>query len=77
MYEMMGYVLGSLKSSEDSVKCIKRTLRAQRSINQGIALLAWATVAHMILELHHDRKQNDKIEKLSNEVKELKRMKGK
>lgn len=77
MYEMMGHIFGSLKSYEDSVKCIKRTLRTQRAVNQGVALFAWATVAHMILELHHDRKQNDKIEKLSNEIKELKRMKGK
>lgn len=77
MYEMMGYIFGSLKSYEDSVKYIKRTLRAQKAVNQGVALFAWATVAHMILELHHDRKQDEKIEKLSNEIKELKRMKGK
>lgn len=77
MYETMGYIFRSLKSSEDSVRCIKRALKAQRAVNQAIALFAWATVAHMVMELHHDQKQNEKIEKLSNEIEELKRMKGK
>lgn len=76
MYEMIGYIFGSLKSSEDSIKNIKRAIRAQRAVNQGIAIFAWSAVAYMLVELHHDQKQNEKIEKLSQEVKELKRMKG-
>lgn len=76
MCEMIGYILGSLKSSEDTVRNIRKALKAQKTVNQRIAIFTWGTVAYMLLELHYDQQQNNKIEKLSNEVKELKRMKG-
>lgn len=76
MCEMIGYIFGSLKSSEDAVRNIRKALKTQKVVNQGIAIFAWSTIAYMLLELHYDQQQNDKIEKLSNEVKELKRMKG-
>lgn len=77
MCEMIGYVFKRLESSEDSLKNIRKVLRSQKSANQGVVIFAWATVAYMVLELRHDQKQNAKIEKLNNEIRELKRMKGK
>lgn len=76
MCEVFGYIFGSLRSSERAVQSIQRTLKHQRSFNRNVAVLAIAMTAYMVTNEIDRKKQNEKIEKLSNEVKELRRPEG-
>lgn len=76
MCEMLGYIFGSLRSSETAIKGIHRTLKHQGRFNRNVRLWACAMTAYVIVtELDH-REQNKKIKELSNEIKELKRSEG-
>ncbi len=76
MVEMLSYIFGSLKASENSIKNIKTTLRNQARINRTIAAFALVVAAYAISLEVHTYEQNKKIQNLDNEIKELKRMKG-
>lgn len=76
MDEMIGYIFGSLKSSEDAVKRINKTLCHQAKINQTRTLFTFAVTVYIVAAELHNYERNKKIEELSNEIKELKRMKG-
>lgn len=73
MMEMISYIFGSLKASENSIKNIKTILRNQARINRKIAAFAFVTAAYAIALEVHTNKLNKKIQNLD---KELKRMKG-
>lgn len=76
MLEMLSYIFGSLKTSENSIKVIKTTLRNQARINRTVAAFALVVAAYAIALEVHTYEQNKKIQNLDNEIKELKRMKG-
>ena len=76
MVEMLSYIFGSLKESENSIKTIKTTLRNQARINRTVAAFALVVAAYAIVLEVHTYEQNKKIQNLDNEIKELKRMKG-
>jgi cell division protein FtsL len=76
MVEMLSYIFGSLKESENSIKTIKTTLRNQARINRTVAAFALVVAAYAIALEVHTYEQNKKIQNLDNEIKELKRMKG-
>jgi len=76
MVEMLSYIFGSLKKSENSIKTIKTTLRNQARINRTVAAFALVVAAYAIALEVHTYEQNKKIQNLDNEIKELKRMKG-
>jgi cell division protein FtsL len=76
MVEMLNYIFGSLKESENSIKAIKTTLRKQARINRTVATFALVVAAYAIALEVHTYEQNKKIQNLDNEIKELKRMKG-
>lgn len=76
MCEVFGYIFGSLRSSEKAVQSIQRTLKYQRSFNRNVAVLAIAMTAYMVTNEIDRKKQNKKIEELSNEIKELRRLEG-
>lgn len=76
MVEMISYIFGSLKASENSIKNIKTTLRNQARINRTVAAFALVVAAYAITLEVHTYEQNKKIQNLDNEIKELKRMKG-
>ena len=76
MVEMLSYIFGSLKTSENSIKVIKTTLRNQARINRTVAAFALVVAAHAIALEVHTYEQIKKIQNLDNEIKELKRMKG-
>ncbi len=76
MMEMISYIFGSLKASENSIKNIKTTLRNQARINRTVAAFALVVAAYAITLEVHTYEQNKKIQNLDNEIKELKRMKG-
>ena len=76
MVEMLSYIFGSLKASENSIKNIKTTLRSQARINRTVAAFALVVAVYAIALEVHIYEQNKKIQNLDNEIKELKRMKG-
>ncbi len=76
MVEMLSYIFGSLKESENSIKTIKTTLRNQARINRTVVAFALVVAAYTIALEIHTYEQNKKIQNLDNEIKELKRMKG-
>jgi len=76
MVEMLSYIFGSLKASENSIKNIKTTLRNQARINRTVAAFALVVASYAIALEVHAYEQNKKIQNLDNEIKELKRMKG-
>ncbi len=76
MVEMFSYIFRSLKTSENSIKAIKTTLRNQARINRTVATFALVVAAYAIALEVHTYEQIKKIQNLDNEIKELKRMKG-
>lgn len=76
MDEMMNYIFGSLRSSEVAIKHIQRILEGQQRLNRNVVLCIWATTTYVVLTELNRREQNRKIEKLSNEIEELKRSEG-
>ena len=76
MVEMFSYIFRSLKTSENSIKAIKTTLRNQARINRTVATFALVVTAYAIALEVHTYEQNKKIQNLDNEIKELKCMKG-
>jgi len=76
MMEMISYIFGSLKTSENSIKNIKTILRNQARINRTVATFALVVAAYAIALEVHTYEQIKKIQNLDNEIKELKRMKG-
>lgn len=76
MNEMVAYIFASLRSSENSIKIIKRSLRNQMRINRGVAMFSLTMAIYVILSEINNLEQNRKIEKLSKELEELKRLEG-
>lgn len=76
MCEVFGYIFSSLRSSEKAVQSIQRTLKHQRSFNRNVSVLAIAMTAYAVTNEIDRKKQNKKIEELSNEIKELRRPEG-
>lgn len=76
MCEMLGYIFGSLRSSETAIKGIHMTLKHQGRFNRNVGLWACAMTAYVIVTELDRREQNKKIKELSNEIKELKRSEG-
>jgi len=76
MDEMINYIFGSLKRSESELRHLRKTLKNQMNINRRFSAFALAATGYVILLEISSREQNKKIEKLSAELKELKRKKG-
>lgn len=76
MCEMLGYIFGSLRSSETAIKGIRVTLKHQSRFNRNVGLWACAMTAYAVTNEIDRKKQNKKIEELSNEIKELRRPEG-
>lgn len=76
MNEMIGYIFGSLHASEIEIKSIKKILRNQAKANNRFAFYILLTAICMTVAEIHNQEQNKKIEELSEEIKELKNVKG-
>ena len=76
MDEMIGYIFGSLRNSEDAIKLINKALKGQAKLNRQLIGVAVCTTLYMYFNEHESRKSNRKIEALSKEIEELKKMKG-
>ena len=76
MVEMVNYIFSSLQDSSDVVKSIRRALRNQARFNRTLTAFAFTITTYALMVEIHNYGQDKKIEELSNEIEELKRMKG-
>ena len=76
MDEMIGYIFSNLKTSEYSVKNITKVLESQKRFNQRVVTFAFLAAVYAVLANINAQEQNKKIEKLSSEIKKLKRSEG-
>ena len=76
MVEMINYIFGSLQSSSDAITNIRKQLRAQARFNRTLAAFALTITTYSLMVEIHNYGQDKKIEELSKEIEELKRMKG-
>lgn len=67
MPEMFSYIFSSLNSSHKAIQCIGKALKQQSQINRSFVIFSLATTYTILV-------QNKQIEKLSNEIKELKKV---
>ena len=73
MNEMLHYVFNSMKTSERALAKLEKTLRKQARSNRRLKLIAITGVAYAIWAESVRREQQVQIERLSDEVEELKR----
>ena len=76
MVEIINYIFGSLQSSSDAIKNIRKQLRNQARFNRTLAAFAFTITTYALMVEIHNYGQDKKIEELSNEIEELKRVKG-
>lgn len=76
MDEMIRYIFGNLRASSNALKFVGKTLQRQERINRSIAVFSLAVTAYVIVAEIRNQEQHDKIERLSNELEELKRVEG-
>lgn len=72
MDEMIGYIFGRLKVSEDALRKINKVLKVQNQINRRSVLFGALVLANGILVGMHIQEQNEKIKKLSEEIEKMK-----
>ena len=80
MEKMIGYIFGSLKNTDEAINEICKCLRRQNRLNRRFVITSAATVAWLYLvdkRLVGEKKElEERIDKLSAEIKELKTEKG-
>lgn len=76
MEKMINYIFGSLESSNIAIGKIIKDLKRQGRINKWFTLLAVAGSVYIYKSETQRDKDREKIETLSKEVEELKKMKG-
>lgn len=69
MPEMFSYIFSSLSCSHKAIQCMGKALKQQAQINRSFVIFSLATTYAILA-------QNKKIEKLSNEIEELKQVEG-
>lgn len=60
---VVGYIFGTLKTSENAIKIISRDLRRQNKINRRNTLFAIGTVAYLYFTDMQYKKEKEKLEK--------------
>ena len=73
MNEMLNYVFKSMKTTERALAKLEKTMRRQVRSNRRLKLIAITGVAYAIWAESVRREQQVQIERLSDEVEELKR----
>lgn len=76
MVETINYIFGSLQTSTDAVKGIKKTLRNQMIFNKRLTVFAVVITAYTIAAELKLYEQDKKLEELGKEIEELKRTRG-
>lgn len=76
MVDVINYIFGSLQASSNAIQSVTNILRKQVSFNRALIVLIFVIIIYAILVEIHSNGQDKKIEELSNDIEEIKRMKG-
>lgn len=76
MDEMICYIFGSLRSSENAIRMFTKTLRKQKSFNRSVAILAIVMTLNMFAQYMEICNMYDEIKNLKSEIKELRKTEG-
>lgn len=76
MDEMVRYIFGSLRSSENIIKLMKKALRYQTKFNLTVAFFTSMTTVYIALTEVRAYEQNKKINEISAKLKELSQSEG-
>lgn len=72
MDEMIGYIFSSLKTSEVSIKNIRRILQSQARFNHSVNTINFAIIVYIVITMIRENEQNKKIKSLEDKLEELK-----
>lgn len=76
MDEMIRYIFGSLRCSENAIRMFTKTLRKQKSFNRSVAILAMVMTLNMFAQYMEICNMYDEIKNLKSEIKELRKTEG-
>ena len=76
MDEMICYIFGSLRSSENAIRMFTKTLRKQKSFNRSVAILATVMTLNMFAQYMEICNMYDEIKNLKSEIKEFRKTEG-
>lgn len=76
MNEAVAYIFGSLRASETAIKDVGKALAKQARFNRNLTAFALAMAAYVVVVEIYCYEQSKRIGELSDEIEELKRMKG-
>jgi hypothetical protein len=76
MDEMIRYIFGSLRCSENAMRVFAKTLRKQKSINRTMSFFAVVATANIVIQGMEITALRDELQNLKKEIKELKNTEG-
>lgn len=76
MDEMIRYIFGSLRCSENAMRVFAKTLRKQKSINRTMSFFAVVATANIVIQGMEITALRDELQNLKKEIKELKKTEG-
>lgn len=76
MNNMIGYIFGSLHSSEKAISGIIKCLKSQSRVNKAFVLCSVIGAVNIVVLVDKCEQQQKAIEKLAKEIEELKEAKG-
>lgn len=76
MNDTIGYIFGKLNNSDQMFKTIAKNLNEQSKFNKSVMTFTVVTMINLYLHQATIRRANKEIEKLREEVEELKHTKG-
>ena len=75
MDEMVSYIFRSMRSSELTLRGVKRVLKNQARRNRNFKRFAWLTVGYLVISEINRSLMEKKIKELDEEIKKLKQEK--
>lgn len=76
MEKMISYIFGSLEVAEKAIGALAKDVKKQKYFNKYFAMFAVSCIAYAFINEEQRKKDNEKIESLTKEVEEMKKMKG-
>ena len=76
MDEMIRYIFGSLRCSENAMRVFAKTLRKQKSINRTMSFFAVVATANIVIQGMEITALRDELQNLKKEIKERKNTEG-
>lgn len=74
--EMVNYIFGRLKTTENCIGIISKALKSQKKFNSAVTLFAVVTTANIIVVDLKRKEFEKKVSRLEKELEDLKAEKG-